>query len=988
MSPLLVPIARLRAQIPRMWRLPLLSLGIGLVAVVGALVLSTIGGAAWTNLDWSLYDLWAKTQRATLSENIVVVEGPSTSTEKPPVTSASRPSQHTARSLAADDSHWDRTNLARTIAALAQADATAIGLLDELTVPATPEQGGAVSDALLAEAMVGSNRVVIPTPLVLTSSWSTGGTSTASLEPHTSWLRSDVAVGKSWLSALPTVPLLASAQQSAASVGTVLAHPDRDGDWRRLPLGVTVSTTKGPHLIPAYGVALYLTHREQSQSGSTAGTTSRQDSKSDADLLTSTDRQGRLLVPTLRAPLTGSTVLPLAELLNAVADNNHEQLRSWVAGRIVILPSTRSREQSGEFSTSSILDMPAHTTDLTRQLALLNHLLSPRTRLSIAPMSLAILLAWMVAAATAWSLVRTGRLPAVVTVGALLIALGLITSLCLAFAHVVIPIALPLTTMIFASVGAIGWRQVMVEARKAELEDQVRRVQDDLVALRDAVHYQESTVERLEEDLEAARARESTVSRREEALHEASADVRRQLEDARQAEADTRAQLAGLERDLAALRSATVDRAALPERELESLREEAARLGIITRDRGLLQLVRDVRRAAPSSLAVLIVGESGTGKELFARAVHRLSPRQAQPFIAVNMAAVTHELFESELFGHVRGSFSGATQDRRGFFELADRGTLFLDEIGDLRADHQAKLLRVLQDKTFYRVGASKPTQVDVRIVAATNRDLVRGIAEGWFREDLYARLKGVLISLPPLRERRDDIPVLVDQMVRRAAAQHRRAVPEVTREAMDALCAAPWPHNVRELEQCIEQAVALSSSDRLGLHDFRLSDGTATASNHTTADGPAAQRPGATTIAGGASQPDIHGDQAVLECLRAQAFDMQKTARALGWERSTVTQRLKGLCFHALVETQGDRSRAAQMLAGDLALVRVVELKLAEYADHLFSVVDGFATAQEATLACRKRFKNLPERHFKAVERLIQQRFTPDRSTSSLSQR
>src|SRR5206468_6778738 len=161
-----------------------------------------------------------------------------------------------------------------------------------------------------------------------------------------------------------------------------------------------------------------------------------------------------------------------------------------------------------------------------------------------------------------------------------------------------------------------------------------------------------------------------------------------------------------------------------------------------------------------------VLGEPGTGKELFARAAHRLSSRNGKTFIAVNMAAISPELFESELFGHTKGSFTGATADRKGYFELANHGTIFLDEIGDLRLDHQSKLLRVLQERSFYRVGATIPTTVDVRIVAATNRDLQRGVSEGWFREDLYFRLKGIVFRLPPLRERAGDIPMLSEAVL------------------------------------------------------------------------------------------------------------------------------------------------------------------------------------------------------------------------------
>jgi transcriptional regulator with AAA-type ATPase domain len=249
---------------------------------------------------------------------------------------------------------------------------------------------------------------------------------------------------------------------------------------------------------------------------------------------------------------------------------------------------------------------------------------------------------------------------------------------------------------------------------------------------------------------------------------------------------------------------------------------------------------------------------------------------------------------------------------------------------------------------------------VDVRIVAATNKDLSRGIAEGWFREDLYARLKGLVVTLPALRERVDDLSCLADHFLKQAAQQTHRQVPSLTNDAVAALRRYYWPHNVRELAQCLVQAVALSDAPLLHAEDLRLPD---------TKPAPAPPcRPAPT--------PEASGDTAVLECLRRHGFDMQAAARSLGWDRSTVTQRLKGLCFQTLVDTQGDKAKAAMILAQDPALVRTVELKLLEYMEHLVTVLSAYRTASEAIAGCRKRFKNLPDRHFKAVEILIARQF------------
>jgi transcriptional regulator with GAF, ATPase, and Fis domain len=298
----------------------------------------------------------------------------------------------------------------------------------------------------------------------------------------------------------------------------------------------------------------------------------------------------------------------------------------------------------------------------------------------------------------------------------------------------------------------------------------------------------------------------------------------------------------------------------------------------------------------------------------------------------------------------VRGSFTGAVAERKGYFEQADHGTIFLDEIGELPAPHQSKLLRVLQERTFYRVGATRPTAVDVRVVAASNRDLERGIAEGWFREDLYFRLKGLVLRLPPLRERSQDVAPLAARFLEEAAAEASRRV-TLSEAALRALELHAWPGNVRELQHCLRQAVALADRAVLVPEDLRLA--------------PAAD-----------ARVDAAGDPAVLVCLRQHGFDMQATARALGWDRSTVTQRLKGLGFRALVEAGGDRRKAALELAGDPALGRAVELKLSEYHEHLLRAVEGFDSVEAALAACRRRFKNLPERHFRSLEFLVRQHF------------
>ncbi|MDN3512287.1 MAG: sigma-54 dependent transcriptional regulator [Candidatus Jettenia sp.] len=230
------------------------------------------------------------------------------------------------------------------------------------------------------------------------------------------------------------------------------------------------------------------------------------------------------------------------------------------------------------------------------------------------------------------------------------------------------------------------------------------------------------------------------------------------------------------------------------------------------------QIFHMIEDVAPSTASILILGETGTGKELIANAIHYQSDRSARPFIALHCAALSEGVLESELFGHEKGAFTGAIQTRKGRFEMADGGTLFLDEVGEMSLKVQVKLLRVLEKGEFERVGGEKTLKVDVRFIAATNRDLEREVSEGRFREDLFYRLNVITVNLPPLRERRDDIPILSNFFVIKYTKKYKKEIKGFTPEAMDALCAYHWPGNVRELENVIERAIVLCKKNTLSV--------------------------------------------------------------------------------------------------------------------------------------------------------------------------
>jgi transcriptional regulator with PAS, ATPase and Fis domain len=292
-----------------------------------------------------------------------------------------------------------------------------------------------------------------------------------------------------------------------------------------------------------------------------------------------------------------------------------------------------------------------------------------------------------------------------------------------------------------------------------------------------------------------------------------------------------------------------------------------------------------IGKVAVTDSPVLIEGESGTGKELVAAAIHRLSARAKRPFIPVNCSAIPQDLLESEFFGHVRGAFSGAVADALGLFRGADEGTIFLDEIAELSPGLQVKLLRVLQEMQVRPVGSTKAFPVDVRVIAATNRDLERAMTEGTFRQDLFYRLNVVRITLPPLRERRDDIPALVTHFLRRFNRRFHREVRGVAPEALAALSAYSFPGNVRELENLIERAYAMGAREQITLADLpSLGRAPVVAAAAPT---PASGTQAVPTLA------DVEREL-ILKALSVFQDDKEAAARALGISRRTIYRRLK----------------------------------------------------------------------------------------------
>jgi len=380
-----------------------------------------------------------------------------------------------------------------------------------------------------------------------------------------------------------------------------------------------------------------------------------------------------------------------------------------------------------------------------------------------------------------------------------------------------------------------------------------------------------------------------------------------------------------LDKPLSSERVIVTLRNALTQSELRTENRELrlameSRYEIVGQSPALRQVLEAVKRAAPTNATVMLLGESGVGKELVARTIHRNSPRNGQRFVQVNCAAIPEELIESELFGHEKGSFTGATEKQIGKFEQADRGTIFLDEVGDMSPKTQAKVLRVLQEQEVERLGSARTTKVDVRVISATNKNLDEAIQRGEFREDLFFRLNVIPITVPPLRERRDDIPALVQHFARRSSEEHNLKPKKFDSSAMEVLQRYRWRGNIRELRNAVERLLIMAPNDIIRADDLPREYSSSTA---TATAAPAIARPvappadengSAASESRDAEAPATGGtlrefkDAAerayLVQKLRENAWNISKTAEVIDTPRSNLYKKLEQ--YHISQETDG----------------------------------------------------------------------------------
>lgn len=856
---------------------------------------------------------------------------------------------------------WDRAHFGKVIASLHRAGAVVIALDFHMAGASAADRGGPASDQLLVDATSSASPVLLP----LLLSFGDEASLPSALPPglRTALANAGPSLAPSVLHAVPQVgsvvgpfPALIAA---AAGVGHIGALPDPDGVYRRVPTFVNA----GGQAIPALGIAIAAAYlqvpldRVTLAPGQSLTLPQAQfpDGQQRAVSLP-VDSHGGLLISYAGRWTDGPfPYLSFADVWDAATDGREAEIRDLVVGKVVLL----LHSSLGADKRHTPVDLAAPGGFILANVV--NTVLQGQ-----AAWELSSLWKWglacLLSVASAWLLLSLPGWSGPGFVVATVVLYGLLAQGSFLASGLVLPMIVPIGTLLVSSGVTFGWMQWRSMGTIRRLESEHLRLHRAVAVQQEVLAHRETRVDQLEEELELTKTEVEASQLERSDLQKHVKDLQGELKVAKAQTVVTRQTIQLLEARLVALHTATVDRAPLPQAGWEVLRQDCARLGILTKDPAMLMCMQDLKKAARAVMPVLILGEPGTGKELCAHAVHLLSPRASKPFVAVNMSAIPADLFESELFGHVKGAFTGAVRDRAGFFEQAHEGTVFLDEIGDLRLDLQAKLLRVLQEQTFTRVGDTRVIKVDVRVVAATNRDLLQGIAQGWFREDLYYRLQGIECRLPPLRERPLDLPLLAEQFVHEATVQHDRPGVALSQGALEALRRHRWKGNIRELKHCLDKAVVLAEGQLILEQDLRLTP--------EAIDGH-----GVHQLENQLGDLRKH-DPSLLVKLREYSFDIQATAEALGWDRSTVMQRFKGMCFQALVDQHGDRTGAARFLGGELGLSRLVEIKLAEYANHLLAAAQSFASVDEALAGCRRRFKNLPERYAPAMEVLIRDDF------------
>ena len=515
----------------------------------------------------------------------------------------------------------------------------------------------------------------------------------------------------------------------------------------------------------------------------------------------------------------------------------------------------------------------------------------------------------------------------------------------------VLQIVFPLCSIIFTGLLVSIYQAGSEKELSDNLQQEKSRVEAHLVSISTDLAIKEGELIKIQDQLEGLQEGMQVDRERGEAQTLKIDDLQRSLELLVQDKEELLAQRTQLEDKVLDLR-VHISFDPPGEEILELLKQECGEFGINTRSQSVLDVFKNLKQVAPVPSPVLILGDSGTGKELFAKALHLMSQRKGE-FVPVNMGAIPEGLYESELFGHMKGAFTGAVTDKKGKFAQASEGTIFLDEIGEVRQDLQVKLLRVLQEKEIQPVGG-KAFKVNIRIVAATNKDLQKEMEKGEFREDLFYRLNTVTLKLPRLKDRREDIEILVDHLIKKYRVEYGKEIQGISDKAMQVILNHDWPGNIRELENIIQRGITFATGELIQEKDLGMD--------------PSKPKEETKRPLLNVSRGD--GDELLLNALKESNFEINQTAARLKMHRNTVTARFKGICFDMLVRHGIDN--AVKEIAEIPSHHETVTQMFTEYWKNLINTAKEFETEAEAVKAALKRNKNVPAQHHRAIEELV----------------
>ncbi len=827
---------------------------------------------------------------------------------------------------------WDRTYHAKMIRILSQSGAAAIGYDILFNQSGTQEE-----DRVLSEAIREARSVFLPTGFELERDEKDG----------------------SLLSVAREVGPLPEIRLAAAGVGHISANRDPDGIIRQVPLMVRAKD----QFVPAFSLVLltgyFHAHPENLLLHPSNHVVIRESliNGGPQDKWIRVDEKGMMLVNYAGRWKETFNHYSFADILEAWdTQEGRQQLPLIVKGKICIVSNTATGYDLKPVPLEK--DFPgggihanAVNTILTGQ-----YLFRGKGWVMFVVIVSLSFITTLVAVVTTWWIGLCASIIAAVLY--LVLAFYIFTT------GVVLQTLPPIVAVVLSYSAGMVYQNRHIKGRVARLTEEKRDVGVALAAVTKALREKEDLLDMRQEELSTLRydidgllGQEKEKLERIEVLESALRETVREKEF-----------LVGQLRDIEE-RTRDLLIVAIPKAEADIEVERLQRdFGIVTRNRTVLQRLERVNRTLVLNNPILIQGETGTGKELFAWAIHKMGPRANKPFITVNIPGIPDNLIESDLFGHVKGSFTTAVSDKKGRFQSADHGTIFLDEIGEMKLDLQAKLLRVLESGEVDRIGATSADRVDVAIIAATNRDLQAEVENGRFREDLYFRLNATTLTLPPLRERPDDIEILADYFLKKYALETGRPITGFTVKALQRLKSYHWRGNIRELRNVIRKGVALADGDRITESDLELGE--------STSSSLPAQRSGADALLEKLDTGGVLSDREMIVSLRKNGFEIGETSDHFGVARNTVGTRLKGVCFMVLAEAGLDFKMAARIVAGETASVEVVEKRIREYYGNLIKVIQKYGNSVDATAESRRRSKNLPQKYFEGMDRLIKDYF------------